>query len=102
MFGRSTAIRVPGTRCGMTPQASGGGCGNDAGRPAALRQRCLEHSAQCTDLTRNAATGTNLAKPERTNACMSARPEDFMKYGLLWLLGVPIPVLIVIYLMFHH
>jgi hypothetical protein len=25
----------------------------------------------------------------------------FMKYGLLWLLGVPIPVLIVIYLMFH-
>ena len=25
-----------------------------------------------------------------------------MKYGLLWFLGVPIPVLIVIYLMFHH
>jgi len=25
-----------------------------------------------------------------------------MKYGLLWLLGVPIPVLIIVYLMFHH
>lgn len=24
-----------------------------------------------------------------------------MKYGLLWLLGVPIPVLIVLYLLFH-
>jgi hypothetical protein len=24
-----------------------------------------------------------------------------MKYGLLWLLGVPIPVLIIIYLLFH-
>lgn len=28
--------------------------------------------------------------------------EVAMKYGLLWLLGVPIPVLIIIYLMFHH
>lgn len=27
--------------------------------------------------------------------------EDAMKYGLLWLLGVPIPVLIVLYLLFH-
>jgi len=25
-----------------------------------------------------------------------------MKYGLLWLLGVPLPVLLVIYLLFHH
>jgi hypothetical protein len=25
-----------------------------------------------------------------------------MRYGILWLLGVPIPVLIIIYLMFHH
>jgi len=24
-----------------------------------------------------------------------------MKYGLLWLIGVPIPVLLVIYLIFH-
>ncbi len=24
-----------------------------------------------------------------------------MKYGLLWFLGIPIPVLIVLYLMFH-
>ncbi|HSY20649.1 MAG TPA: hypothetical protein VK841_00950 [Polyangiaceae bacterium] len=60
------------------------------------------HSAQRTDLTRNVLAGTNLATPEHTNACLSARPEDFMKYGLLWLLGVPIPVLIVLYLMFHH
>jgi hypothetical protein len=28
--------------------------------------------------------------------------EACMKYGLFWLLGVPIPVLIVVYLMFHH
>jgi hypothetical protein len=28
--------------------------------------------------------------------------EASMKYGLLWLLGVPIPVLIIVYLMFHH
>jgi hypothetical protein len=28
-------------------------------------------------------------------------PEGAMKYGLLWLIGVPIPVLIVIYLLFH-
>jgi len=27
--------------------------------------------------------------------------EDDMKYGLLWLLGVPIPILIVIYFLFH-
>jgi hypothetical protein len=27
--------------------------------------------------------------------------EGAMKYGLLWLLGVPIPVLIVLYLLFH-
>jgi len=27
--------------------------------------------------------------------------EDRMKYGLLWLLGVPIPVLIVVYLLFN-
>jgi len=25
-----------------------------------------------------------------------------MRYGILWLLGVPIPVLIIVYLMFHH
>jgi len=25
-----------------------------------------------------------------------------MRYGILWLLGVPIPVLIIIYLLFHH
>jgi hypothetical protein len=30
-----------------------------------------------------------------------ATRDSSMKYGLLWLLGVPIPVLIVIYLMFH-
>jgi hypothetical protein len=28
--------------------------------------------------------------------------EACMKYGLLWLLGIPIPVLIVVYLLFHH
>jgi hypothetical protein len=28
-------------------------------------------------------------------------PEDDMKYGLLWLLGVPIPILIIGYLLFH-
>jgi hypothetical protein len=27
--------------------------------------------------------------------------ENPMKYGLLWLLGVPIPVLIVVWLLFH-
>jgi hypothetical protein len=27
--------------------------------------------------------------------------EGAMKYGLLWLLGVPIPVLIVLYFLFH-
>jgi hypothetical protein len=27
--------------------------------------------------------------------------RDAMKYGLLWLLGVPIPVLIVLYFLFH-
>jgi hypothetical protein len=26
---------------------------------------------------------------------------DIMRYALLWLLGVPIPILIVIYLLFH-
>jgi hypothetical protein len=31
----------------------------------------------------------------------SARRNDVMRYALLWLLGVPIPVLIVIYLLFH-
>ena len=30
-----------------------------------------------------------------------AQWEDGMKYGVLWLLGVPIPVLIVLYLLFH-
>jgi hypothetical protein len=24
-----------------------------------------------------------------------------MKYGLLWLIGIPIPVLVVLYLVFH-
>jgi hypothetical protein len=27
--------------------------------------------------------------------------EGSMKYGLLWLVGVPIPVLVVLYLLFH-
>jgi hypothetical protein len=30
-----------------------------------------------------------------------AKMENPMKYGLLWLLGVPIPVLIVIWLLFN-
>jgi hypothetical protein len=29
------------------------------------------------------------------------RERAIMKYGLLWLLGVPIPVLIVLYLIFQ-
>ncbi len=29
------------------------------------------------------------------------REDEDMKYGLLWLLGVPIPVLIVLYLLFN-
>jgi hypothetical protein len=32
-------------------------------------------------------------------ATLGAHP--MMKYGLLWFLGVPIPVLIVLYLLFH-
>ncbi|MDZ5648097.1 hypothetical protein [Nitrospirillum sp. BR 11828] len=44
---------------------------------------------------------------------MVSRPQDLieqkrkneevaaMRYGLLWLLGVPLPVLIIIYLIFH-
>jgi hypothetical protein len=27
--------------------------------------------------------------------------EDIMRYAFLWLLGVPIPVLILLYLVFH-
>jgi hypothetical protein len=27
--------------------------------------------------------------------------EDHMRYALLWLIGIPIPVLIVLYLLFH-
>jgi hypothetical protein len=27
--------------------------------------------------------------------------EDTMRYALLWLVGVPIPVLVVLYLLFH-
>jgi hypothetical protein len=27
--------------------------------------------------------------------------EDPMRYALLWLIGIPIPVLIVLYLLFH-
>jgi hypothetical protein len=27
--------------------------------------------------------------------------ENVMRYALLWLLGVPIPVLIILYLLFH-
>jgi hypothetical protein len=27
--------------------------------------------------------------------------EDEMRYALLWLIGVPIPVLLVLYLLFH-
>jgi hypothetical protein len=27
--------------------------------------------------------------------------EDEMRYALLWLIGVPIPVLVVLYLLFH-
>jgi hypothetical protein len=30
-----------------------------------------------------------------------ARREDQMRYALLWLLGIPVPVLIVLYLLFH-
>ena len=29
------------------------------------------------------------------------KAESIMRYGLLWLLGVPIPILIVIWLLFH-
>jgi hypothetical protein len=30
-----------------------------------------------------------------------ALKEDPMKYGLGWLLGIPIPILIVVYLLYH-
>jgi hypothetical protein len=28
--------------------------------------------------------------------------ERTMRYALLWLLGVPLPILLVIFLLFHH
>ena len=45
----------------------------------------------------------------RLGAAIGVHPEDGrkpnrrrpMRYALLWLLGVPIPVLIVLYLIFH-
>jgi hypothetical protein len=27
--------------------------------------------------------------------------EDHMRYAVLWLIGIPIPVLVVLYLLFH-
>jgi hypothetical protein len=45
------------------------------------------------------------AVPGAEAALLVGRPrllsEVSMRYALLWLLGVPIPVLIVVYLMFH-
>jgi hypothetical protein len=32
---------------------------------------------------------------------MTLRREAGMKYLLLWVLGIPIPILIVVYLLFH-
>ncbi len=49
-----------------------------------------------------APTGTDLATRLERQTRRGYTRGGFMKYGLLWLLGVPVPVLIVIYLMFHH
>jgi len=37
----------------------------------------------------------------RTDGFDLERRRIFMRYGLLWLLGVPIPVLILIWFFFH-
>lgn len=46
-------------------------------------------------------SGTGNRSRNRAVYAVHRHWEDRMKYGLLWLLGVPVPVLIVIYFLFH-
>jgi hypothetical protein len=62
----------------------------DAGGPRSLRRTAYGRRASLR--TRRGSRFDNAAY---------AQWEDGMKYGVLWLLGVPIPVLIVLYLLFH-
>jgi hypothetical protein len=55
------------------------------------------------EMTRTPICGEIDAELLRRFAALCPRPtwEGKMRYALLWLLGIPIPVLIVLYLLFH-
>jgi len=55
------------------------------------------------NLSRTAEEEARLAGAQKVAAAVT-RPEQSGKVGwaLLWLLGVPLPVLLVLYLIFHH
>ena len=40
-------------------------------------------------------------KPDARASPATNGGRQIMKYGILWLLGIPIPVLIILYLVFH-
>jgi hypothetical protein len=44
---------------------------------------------------------TRAMQPDCHPRSIERRREISMKYGLLWLLGVPIPILIIAWLLFH-
>jgi len=54
------------------------------------------------DDTRGNAHAHLAPRVHQTRESSHREREVSMKYGLLWLLGVPIPVLIIVYLLFHH
>jgi hypothetical protein len=47
------------------------------------------------------AAAAPVSRPDGFRGGCVTTQEDEMKYGLLWLIGVPIPVLIVLFLLFH-
>jgi len=68
--------------------------------PVPAATRANGHEPQGTRLGR----GDTQEPPRRAPSPGEATPysgKETMKYGLLWLLGVPIPFLIVGYLIFH-
>jgi hypothetical protein len=65
-------------------------------------------SNRFADRARHGAS-TNGPRPALAANLRAGRPfrarrpmEAFMKYGILWLLGIPLPVILILYLMFHH
>jgi hypothetical protein len=71
--------------------------------PNAVPVASVRGSARTSALVSHGASlGSHLASCCRPRSKGAPQKEYAMKYGLFWLLGIPLPVLLIVYLIFHH